>query len=354
MTNVQKHKAFRQTCILTLFGNVCCLQEQYAKVNAAHASADDATLLSAKFMFLATATLADTDEVVAAGIFYPRVCSKDNVEMPHMYVELLCCNHPGRGYGTILLQHIEQFTASCCDQLSAGFFGFVAAEQSDLHNPYVSSAETACNAAPAATATNSRMITVLPLVALGASIPAGGSASICCTACSTDSSNVSTASAVVAICDNSMGPQLMQAMQVAGRTDDLASTASSLSRAAASQHLSSQDDEAKAAEIPVLILADAKCASPTVGSFNSNSNSSMSPSHKINDSVCSPAKRIRGIKLLSVASAQSFYERNGYGAPDVCKEMFKPLTCCCKKTVGLGDADSVAGSSCSSIAMNLG
>jgi hypothetical protein len=43
--------------------------------------------------------------------------------------------------------------------------------------------------------------------------------------------------------------------------------------------------------------------------------------------ACAPdcSACLRGIKLLSVASAQRFYSSNGFSEPDDCKEMFKAL-----------------------------
>lgn len=60
------------------------VKEQAAKVTAATAAGDTAALHAADFMFLATLTSKESNSVLAAGLFYPRSCSKDGSDMPHM------------------------------------------------------------------------------------------------------------------------------------------------------------------------------------------------------------------------------------------------------------------------------
>eukprot|EP00879_Flechtneria_rotunda_P003706 GHRR01003944.1.p1 GENE.GHRR01003944.1~~GHRR01003944.1.p1 ORF type:complete len:296 (+),score=101.33 GHRR01003944.1:614-1501(+) len=192
------------------FQLVTMAKEQYAKVQQATVDGDAATLHFARFTFMGKLLVQGIQHVVAAALFYPRTSSKDGVYMPHMYIELLCCNSPGNGYGTVLLQHLEQFVACAGGYLSAGF----------VNSP---------------------------------------------------------------------------------------NTQAQLSSASSSS--SSQDSEAITG----------------------------------NDQSITP--KLLGIKLLSVASAQRFYAKNGYGEPDACREMFKPLM--------LSDA-WIAGNAASSNASDCG
>lgn len=319
------------------------MQEQYDKVKAAQAAEDAAILHSARFMFLATITQADTNNVVAAGLFYPRSCSKDQVEMPHMYVELLCCNSPGKGYGTVLLQHIEQFTAGCCDFISARFFGSLA--PSDARIIELSSSLD-CNSVPASVTAGQlggSSGIVLPLVAMDAAVPAGGYAAACCSACSRNSCSMDVSGAYVS---SNCGLHPLTATAAAAAPAGVPATA------VPGQQVRGESPLCHPPTEPIDIPHAAAPASPIYDAtivIISCSNSSSLDSKR--SSSC-PLKKLQGIKLLSVGSAQSFYERNGYGAPDVCKEMFKPLMCCSKKG-GLGDGCSVADSSCSSIAMSI-
>jgi hypothetical protein len=117
-----------------------CLQvatmaaEQLASVSAARAACDARALRRAAAMFLST--LEVEGAIVAAAIHYPRARSKapalsaaaaagEEEEQerdsgglfPHVYVELLCTNAPGRGYGTALLRHVEAFAAAHAEPL---------------------------------------------------------------------------------------------------------------------------------------------------------------------------------------------------------------------------------------------
>lgn len=117
-----------------------CLQvatmaaEQLASVSAARTACDARALRRAAAMFLST--LEVEGSIVAAAIHYPRARSKapavtaaaaagEEEEQerdsgglfPHVYVELLCTNAPGRGYGTALLRHVEAFAAAHAEPL---------------------------------------------------------------------------------------------------------------------------------------------------------------------------------------------------------------------------------------------
>jgi len=135
------------------------VKEQYSNVCAARSAGDAATLLKAQHMFSASlATEASTaapavQQTGAAAIFYPRASSKDGIEMPHECARSpSCCNSPGKGYGTLLLQHIEQFVMSSSGHITAGkFFGMPAgmtAAAADLATTGI--ADSAANSAPAA------------------------------------------------------------------------------------------------------------------------------------------------------------------------------------------------------------
>lgn len=107
--------------------------EQLSKVAAARAAGDAAALRAAGSVFLST--LEAGGHVVGGALHYPRAASKAAAAavaepagkpepagkaasggcgggvFPHMYVELICINEPGKGYGSLLLQHGEDWRA---------------------------------------------------------------------------------------------------------------------------------------------------------------------------------------------------------------------------------------------------
>uniref|UniRef100_A0A383WH71 Uncharacterized protein n=1 Tax=Tetradesmus obliquus TaxID=3088 RepID=A0A383WH71_TETOB len=306
---------------------VTMVKEQHKKVTTAMAAGDTTVLHQAKFVFLGTITAAAADTgaptVVSAGLFYPRWCSKDGAEMPHMYVELLCCNSPGRSYGSILLSHIEQFTAAGADYLSAAFASCSGAPSAaDVANSIRSgcaagSVETTAAAAVAGSAVVPAalaMPVVLPLLAEGVAVPADPLSS-CCTACgSTADGSASSAS--------SAGMQLLVAPA------ELSCATSAVSAPGGCVPCSNQPSQ-QPHLVPVvptasMSLPDAAGAGAISGPTQTAIISAAAPVAAAAAAVPA-AKRIRGVKLLSVESARSFYERHGYGQPDACREMFKPL-----------------------------
>jgi hypothetical protein len=103
-----------------------CLQlltmarEQAAKAAIALASGDSPGLAAARAVFLST--LEAEGRVVGAALHYPRARSKAAAAgaggagtglVPHMYVELICTNEPGHGWGSVLLQHGERAGRDC-------------------------------------------------------------------------------------------------------------------------------------------------------------------------------------------------------------------------------------------------
>ncbi|KAI8471373.1 MAG: hypothetical protein J3K34DRAFT_520607 [Monoraphidium minutum] len=97
--------------------------EQLQKVAAARAAGDAAVLRAARGVFLST--LEAGGEVVGGALFYPRAASKavggaaGVGVFPHVYVELICINQPGQGYGSMLLQHVEAFALTHAHALLA-------------------------------------------------------------------------------------------------------------------------------------------------------------------------------------------------------------------------------------------
>lgn len=125
--------------------------EQMQKVERARAQDDPAGMRHAASVFLST--LEADGELVGAALHYPRAASKPKAQagscgsqegaaaavvgliggvdkaaaavaaathvggpcsavFPHVYVELICINQPGKGYGSTLLQHVEAFALS--------------------------------------------------------------------------------------------------------------------------------------------------------------------------------------------------------------------------------------------------
>jgi hypothetical protein len=300
------------------------VKEQHKKVLTARATADAAVLHQASFVFLGTVTAPTADAgaptVVSAGLFYPRSCSKDGAEMPHMYVELLCCNSPGRGYGSILLSHIEQFTAAGADYLSAAFTGCMPAG-ADAAKPMQSSCaggsaqlQTAAAVAGSGAAGASALLpmpVVLPLVAEGVPIPADP-LSTCCTACgSAADAGASSASSA--------------SMQLS--TPAEMSCATSVETASTVPAFCTHQQQEQLQLLPVAPTASMLgAAAAGAGSISTSPPAAVtSAAAPVAAAAVSMTKRIRGVKLLSVESARSFYERHGYGQPDACKELFKPL-----------------------------
>jgi hypothetical protein len=108
-----------------------CLQlvtmasEQLASAAAAAAVGDAHALHAAALTFLATVVVPTHDsDVLAAGMFRVRArggaTATEAQDCPHVYVELVACNSPGRGLGTCLLQAIEAFVSENRHALSVG------------------------------------------------------------------------------------------------------------------------------------------------------------------------------------------------------------------------------------------
>lgn len=328
---------------------VTMVKEQFSKVSAATAAGDFTALHAASCTFLATLESVDCGSVLAAGLFYPRACSKGGSGMPHMYVELICCNSPGKGLGSCLLQHIEDFVAANCEAISAAISG--------SHGLAAGQAVGDAGGSPAAALTvdNSkagisqgcgagalsqqqqqqqplgrqrRSVSHLPVVLpdavsthagmtgrsapaipgtlrslAGSSLSASNSSISSLASCASSStcSNISTESGVLAL--SSMGScASRQEATLQTRTPPLSTSlsgASGSTAAAAGNSSSSHRAPPPSSEAP------------------STNNSS---SDNVN------CNKIQGIKLLSVQSAQGFYTKCGYGAPDSCNEMFKPLS----------------------------
>jgi hypothetical protein len=314
---------------------VTMVKEQYNKVTTARAAGDSSELHQAKFVFLGTVTTPAADSssptVVSAGLFYPRWCSKDGAEMPHMYVELLCCNSPGRGYGSILLSHIEQFTAAGADYLSAAFAGCTPVGRDAVEPPVqqgstigglgtdlTAAAAAAAAAGSAGLATAVSMPTVLPLLAEGVPVPADP-LSGCCTACGNaadgSSSSISSDSMQLVV-----GAELSSATSAVLAAAGAPSCANQLPVCQVQPQLvpaALQNNTAPAAAAGTDSTVSAAALAAVI--------SAAAPTAARAEFAVPAAKRIRGVKLLSVESARSFYERHGYGQPDVCREMFKPL-----------------------------
>jgi hypothetical protein len=291
------------------------VKEQHKKVTTARAAGDTIVLHQARFVFLGTVTAAAADTgvptVVSAGLFYPRWCSKDGAEMPHMYVELLCCNSPGRGYGSILLSHIEQFTAAGADYLSAAFAGCTPSSAVDARAMQqgcaAGGAEHTAAVVAGSTGVSAVLPTpvVLPLLAEGMSVPADPLSS-CCTACgsSADGSASSASSASI---------QMVAAAELSCATSAVSAPGGVAPCTAVSPAVLNDSI------IPAVAVATDTVSAPAQAAVLSAAAPAAAAA------AASVAKRIRGVKLLSVESARSFYERHGYGQPDACREMFKPL-----------------------------
>lgn len=292
------------------------VKEQFSKVSAAAAAAagaDSRALMhAATYTFLATLTSSITGLTLAAALFYPRASSKDQPDMPHVYVELICTNSPGKGLGSLLLQHIEQFVSDNCDRISEGFFGWVtdatpgAAGQPGACPPSAgwlgmevrdTSASSSSRAAACSNESNPSMAprrsySSLPVLLAGDAPSTAAEAAPACPV------------------------QLPAGMCPSGSTSSISSLASNLSTSTA------WDCCCEAAAPPkVASAAGALIAPATAAGGGSNKDVVGNDS----SSLCRSCKLIQGIKLLSVESAQAFYIKCGYGAPHSCCEMFKPL-----------------------------
>jgi hypothetical protein len=286
------------------------VKEQYSKVAAAAAGAagadSPALLHAAAYTFLATLTSSSTGTVLAAALFYPRASSKDQLDIPHMYVELICTNSPGKGLGSLLLQHIEQFVSDNCDSISEGFFGGVpdaagaathpgacpapaVCHGMDVGRPAISSSSEAAAENNPSTAQRRSYSSLPVLLASDAPITATEAAPACL-----------------------LPVQLPAGMCQSGSTSSISSLASNLSTSTA------WDCSCEAAPPQAPGAAGATAA-------GGGSSSNLAGNGSSSSSLCRSCNLIQGIKLLSVESAQAFYTKCGYGAPDSCCEMFKPL-----------------------------
>jgi hypothetical protein len=265
---------------------VTMAKEQFAKVQAAVASGNGSSQNQAKFTFLAmllvgpptgSAGLCDSgmtlphQPAVAAALFYPRAASKDGVDRrPHMYVELICCNQPGRGYGTLLLQHIEHFVALGCEYMATGLLGLGAATNQAEITPAQSAvgAEQQCKG----------------VMASGVQLNCKSG--------------------------NAGGKEVITGQP--GKTKSAASRVPA--EGGFDTLLNSSISHNTLAMLPPT-QQDLDVPHPELGNgVNASKTEEYLPA------------RICGIRLLSVESAQAFYTKMGYSTPDpVCREMFKPL-----------------------------
>ena len=262
---------------------VTMAQEQHTRVKQALESGDSTAVHKAQFTYLST--LEASQELVAAAIFYPRASSKDGANFPHAYVELICCCAPGRGYGTLLLQHIEQFVKQHHELLSEAFAHEEApstipatiypnpAQSMGLHQP-----------SPAKTLT---IKPVVPQPPPTAAAPPG------------------------ALAAGDLQPWAVTQQAAAGNSSlfsmGLKPTpppAPAPVQQQQQQYIYQQQQQKQQAEIMLTSELDTL---------------------SISSSTAQPQQLIQGIKLLSVESAMAFYMRNGYSEPDACREMFKSL-----------------------------
>jgi hypothetical protein len=343
---------------------VTMVKEQFARLAAATAAGDEAALHATKFIWLGTLTSSHSKAVLAAGIFYPRACSKDGADMPHVYVELICCNSPGKGLGSLLLQHIEQFVADNCNSISEGFFGVAesaaggtvpmqdvpSAPCMDISTPSGAGMDGVENATTAqqsevpqrrrsysslpvllpddlsTTAAAAVVLSCLPPAGLTLEHPAGmclsaSSSSICSLA-----SNLSTSTVCSAASTGSATSMLATSMGHGGSCSSLASMQLALP---------AQDCPAGAPAVGNVFASGLSCDCGNgvavqgivslVGAISGQVTAAGPGGSASIVKLCQSCKLIQGIKLLSVQSAQGFYTKCGYGAPDSCCEMFKPL-----------------------------
>lgn len=324
---------------------VTMVKEQFSKVLGAAAGADPEALHAAQFMFLATLTAPETNTVVAAGLFYPRACSKDGQEMPHVYVELICCNSPGKGLGSLLLTHIEQFVSDNCDAISEGFFGVsdtqasVAAQGAYLA-PSDSGSDVSTTLSSAACSAGSSVALPCGPTAQQDAAPQRRSYSSLPILLADDPST-----AAPTLQDTLLRKPFatvnFQGLSLSASTSSISSLASNASSSTATSTSSNSSILGAGSSGSCASLASMQLSLPDVFSLSCGcgnaaagaaggpgSSAATSADGVVTSSkgrLCKACKIIQGIKLLSVQSAQGFYTKCGYGAPDSCSEMFKPL-----------------------------
>jgi len=324
------------------------VKEQFSKVSAATAAGDFTALHAASCTFLATLQSVDCGSVLAAGLFYPRACSKDGSGMPHVYVELICCNSPGKGLGSCLLQHIEEYVAVNCEAISAGVSGLpelaagqvvgdaacspTAALTSNNPKAGISQGTGAC--APSVQhqqqplGPQRRNVSRLPVVLpddvsthagmTGRSAPAipGTLRSLAGSSLSASTSSISSL-----------------ASYASSRTCSHISTEGAVLALSSMGSCASLQEAVLQTRAPLLSTSLGGGSASTAAAAGNSTSSRQAPSPAsealpTHNNICSNSScnKIQGIKLLSVQSAQGFYSKCGYGGPDSCNEMFKPLS----------------------------
>eukprot|EP00877_Chromochloris_zofingiensis_P005238 jgi/Chrzof1/14715/Cz09g13060.t1 len=243
---------------------ITMIKEQYSKVQEARSQADVGALAKARFMFMSCLTVGS--DTCAAALFCPRAASKDNVYAPHVYVELICSNAPGNGYGSMLLKHLESFVRSNAAVLSS--FQLVVA--------------VLCTPASA------DHPDIIPLTQHDHILSYD------------DDSNGRD--------DGDVGSTPSQVVPTVLMTASSTAATLSVLSLAETQHRS----------IPQAAQSTASAQAAAQGASDLCSS--------IINGVPAVAVDILGIKLLSVESASAFYEKHGYCAADANREMFKPLS----------------------------
>lgn len=329
---------------------VTMVKEQYERVAAATASADVSVLHAARFMYLATLSCPTSGSVLAAGLFYPRACSKDGTDaMPHVYVELLCCNSTGTGIGRRLLHHIEQFVTDNADAISEGFFGASDAATTTTAASASAAAQdggettaagdtptqqlTETGAAPGQLRRSYSSLPVLLPEALSSSTAAGVSChqtgpqvvSMAASGLHLTSSSSSISSLASVVSTTSSASTI-----TTSTTDTTASSLSSTALAGLCDCGSGGDAaEAAGAGAGAYLNRQLPPTAAVAGQLQAQAGSTPTTTNNHNpeaQQLCRSCKLIQGIRLLSVQSAQGFYTKCGYGAPDSCsKEMYKPI-----------------------------
>jgi hypothetical protein len=283
---------------------VTMVQEQYQKVMQAISGRESAGMQQAELMHLST--LWAGGQLVAAALFYPRSCSKGGSHQPHVYVELVCCNTPGKGYGSMLMGHIERY----------------------VYEHQVVLAEALAAAVSAAGATTAAASTQGTSMCPDTTSSSG----------SAGSTNTHSHQSSAGSCPGSPG--------VSGGV--ISSTATSRAREALG------DCPAGCHTYPSGGVQEcATCSSPAmrvVGEQQPAPGDLVQPplsqqqvqqqqqqqQQELQQELSSGAAAsphpplavpwlLQGIKLLSVESAQAFYLKNGYTGPDAWRELHKPI-----------------------------
>jgi hypothetical protein len=276
---------------------VTMAQEQQSRVRQALETGDATAVQKAQFTYLST--LEASQELVAAAIFYPRASSKDGAYFPHMYVELICCCAPGKGYGTLLLQHIEQFVKQHHELLAEAF----AHEESAAivpgpvqtigfyqPTPYKALAASSMGPQPSAPAAASP----------GALTPPG-----------------------LSVARTTPQKAAGQAIPVAANMTEAEQAAAAVANGMLSMVLKPTPAAAPApSQQQQQWLYHHRQQQPPPGEVLLSSNFDTL---SISSTPAQPKQLLQGIKLLSVESAMAFYKRNGYSEPDSCHEMFKHI-----------------------------